>query len=957
MNNDSCSAARTRLPGAKVGLIIAMVAFCAGLAMGAETTVSVLNFVNTHTGLRDEKHEWLSKGLADLLITDLGSCDRLRVLTREHMQMLLEEAELTDKFIGQGAIPEAEAKWLRQYFRVDYVVFGTYTVARDRIGVHAIIIRQEDGKVVTRISESARLDDVLELEKILAARIMEYFKMGVAVDLIRALPRWTSSVPAAQRLYEGVDHFDHGRFTQAWYAFRQALEADPRYADARYWLARMSYYRQEYDHARTEYGRFVADFPMHPRVGDAIMEFVHSIERTSEIPEEMLKVYRSLRQSDWKDVQVHNQAGYHSMSPLADWVLKREQQALRYQKKYGEAFSLLAEGMDNGRYEERFPHRPTWRSESMRLMSSLAEVSEDLFNVRLENRHLPYTDIVLDPDNPTAGEDLRGQGLGGLKYKWGTNYRILAPDGHYIRKVTARIERTNDPVNDSVCRLQIRRYRYVDIEACRTYRTTPSEKCVFEILMPPGCTWFYLHPEYSGKRGASAGSFDGWSIKAELAPLGPVGRIDLRVSNASEVRTLVDGIYARCFNGIVPNLAPGPHELRVENMWCAKGFKAFETNIEIQAGRLHPLEIVLHLSEAAKALGWEDPFPIANNYPVYKLRPRRLSNLKGGRPSICVDRASGKKVVVWSHLDDLWLATSEDGVNWHDPINIALPVNSAHIESNPRMIRDERGRYCLLFVSDRGQLRNLASYVCWSCDLERWSRPVMISSTSHRDHDLIQAMDGRYIFVGGGQERRVQYKRYVVGNVAKLQLRFSSDLVQWSEPRELPGFTVLRGVNLCQDRTGIYHLVWGTIVDIWHSWSNDLRHWSKKQKVPHRLVTNSGGVRLSVSDEYLVVAMGLFDTCYHRPHYQQYQCLQVCDLAWRPLFGADPEWQPVDLPPHHVVDTMCDVAFEPGTGSLLLVWQVTDMPLNTVYPSGPVYGMVGRPRVWFTSQEGNNAHE
>ncbi|KKL25389.1 hypothetical protein LCGC14_2405800, partial [marine sediment metagenome] len=38
---------------------------------------------------------------------------------------------------------------------------------------------------------------------------------------------------------------------------------------------------------------------------------------------------------------------------------------------------------------------------------------------------------------------------------------------------------------------------------------------------------------------------------------------------------------------------------------------------------------------------------------------------------------------------------------------------------------------------------------------------------------------------------------------------------------------------------------------------------------------------------------------------------------------------------------------------LTLTWQVTDMELDSVFPSGPVYTMTGGPKVWSASAAGD----
>lgn len=943
-----CPTGYRKWAGPTVFLSLALMLTCIH-AGEVERTVAVLNFANTHTGAEKDQQRWLSKGMADLLISDLTLSKQLRVVTREDMQVLMQEAELIDKTIGQNRLPDDSAAKLKQYLTVDQLIFGTYTVNDKKVILRTQVIEQKSGKVLAEFSKEGELQNVLELEKALANSMLSYFEVGEPQPTPRVLPRWTDSVSAAQHLYEGIDRFDHGEFTLAWHAFLLALRADPDYADARYWLARMFYYRQEYDHAAIEYKTFVYNFPEHGRIGDAIMEFVHSHEYSSNDPDQLLKLYRSLQALDWKDVRVHNQISYVSTSPLSDWIIKREQQALLYQRKFHEAFTLLNREMDaadkkqasdTDRHSQGARLDPgEWRSESTRLMAGLAEINTDLFNVRLTSAYLPYVDLEIPLDKPSLSEDLRGVGLKGAIYKWGTNYRILAPTGHCIRAVTAKIKRTNDSEQKTVCRLQIRRYRYVDINCCWTSdKGAVNTNYVFKIDMPPGCTWFYLRPEYDGSSGTfiSANrptvnaSFDGWSLDAELVPLSTnIGRIDLNVLNSINHRSLVDGVYARCFNGVIANLNPGPHTLRVENMFGnVAGVEPLITNVNVQAGETLRLDLALKLSEKVRAAGWQNPVCIASDYPLFKLRPQRSSNWRSGRPSVCIDRRNGRKIVVWSHLDDIWLATSEDGEIWSSPVNLSPPVNSAHVELQPRLIHDEQGRYCLLFLSDRGVQRSLASYACWSKDLRQWSRPVMISPETLDDQDFIQTADGQYVFIG----TRVDRSKPLADSITA---RLSRDLINWSDAVELPGLGSPEALCLRQDRRHSFHMV---VVknEIMHLISDNLRDWTLQHVIP-RPTRHGGAVSIAATDDCIIVATGTKD--------EMYSGAEVLNLTWLPLRADSARWRAI-TPPPGVVDGLCDMIFDPKSNQIMLVWQVTSMGLNSVLPAGPVFCMKANPDVW-----------
>ncbi len=935
---------------AAVVLALATLPVCTAASPPSATnepkTVVVLNFADTE-GNTNASLRWLSKGLADLLITDLtAGSPRLRVVTRENMQTLLQEAELADKTFGHGGMPDEAAEALRKYVTVDHLVFGTYALRNRRLTLTARVIAQDNGLALAECSAEGDLDRALDLERSLAEKLLAFWEGGKAEAPRFVLPRWTDSLPAAQHLYEGIDAFDNGRFTAAWYEFKQALRTDPAYADARYWLARMHYYRQEYEHASIEYGTFIRQAPWHGRAGDAVMEYVHSRERTSNDPQTLLALYRSLRAGDWRGTVVHNQLGYVSTSPLADWLLKREETSLAYLGERETAFRAMHDEIAAAMRERQ---TAPWTNDSARLMAELAELNEDTGRERLDSPYLPYMTHVLSTNGTTVGEDMTGGDLCGRRYLWGLNHRILAPPGTCITGLTACVERTDDPWHNSVCRLQIRRYRYVDIDTCWTgNKSPPCRTNLFRVNLPPGCTWFYLRPEFYGietkaptnRPPPSVARFDGWWIKADLAPLGETGRLAVRVDNCANHRTLVDDRYARSYDGDIANLSTGMHRIVVENLWGKNiGYAPFATTVVVRAGQNETLRTTLPLSAAGRALGWGEPFGVANLYPTFKLRPPREDNWRDGHPSMAFDRRTERAVVVWAHRDDLWVSVSTNGVPWSPPASLAPPVNSAHVEVNPRLILDEQGRYCLLFQSDRGMHRGLASYAAWSRDLGSWSRPVMVSPGPEWQQDMIQALDGTYVVICTAHSRGP-------GWPSGLMIRRSSDLVAWSKPIDCSS-AIGNPQTMClrQDSQGSFHLAYvqggampGRVrakTFLRHYVSNDLLHWRYATRVETGLkIIEPVSLSAVCTADSIYVGIGGSD--------EMYGSAERFSLLRLPLRMSEITPQYAALPPG-VVDGLCDVAAGTDKNTLTLVWQTGKSQLSELSPSGPVLGMSGTP--------------
>jgi hypothetical protein len=386
-------------------------------------------------------------------------------------------------------------------------------------------------------------------------------------------------------------------------------------------------------------------------------------------------------------------------------------------------------------------------------------------------------------------------------------------------------------------------------------------------------------------------SFDGWSIEARLERLpAEAGRLDFRVQNASDFHALVDDTYARCYNGAIANLAPGRHTIHVQNMWLLKhvpwrkerpcDFEAADVPVTVVGGRTSRVDAALRLNPQARAWGWDDPVGIAHDYPYYRHRPHSGWNWADGAPSVCVDRAGGRTVVVWSYLDDLWLAAGGGNAPWQGPQNLDVPVNSAHRECQPVLIQDRDGRHCLLFLSDRGDDHVFGSHVSWSKDLKVWTPPVPVAAGVAAAHDLVQRRDGQYVHVSRSPEQSGE-PGASASSRSFIAVRRSRDLADWTEPADVPESALPDSLCLRQDTHGVCHLVYAANGKVYHRTTSDFAAWSEPAEVPHRLRLPASHVAADIIGDRLVVTAGMFDG--------MYAGYETLDALWRGV-SAGSEW-------------------------------------------------------------------
>lgn len=130
-------------------------------AAPAATTIGVLYF--DYAGKNAELAP-LSKGLAQMLISDLAAVDTIRVVERERLQAVLDEQKL-----GHGGkIDSHTAARIGKLLGARYLVLGTYFDALGAFRADARLVDVETGQIVKSIGANGKAEDFISLEQTLA---------------------------------------------------------------------------------------------------------------------------------------------------------------------------------------------------------------------------------------------------------------------------------------------------------------------------------------------------------------------------------------------------------------------------------------------------------------------------------------------------------------------------------------------------------------------------------------------------------------------------------------------------------------------------------------------------------------------------------------------------------------------------------------------------------------------
>lgn len=237
-------------------------------APGRDTrpTVAVLYF-NNGAILRHAEFEPLSKGVADMLITDLARNKSVRVIERDQLQRVLDEIKLD----ATAHVDRETAVRVGKLLGVHHMVFGGFVIdLKGRMRLVARAIKVETGETEHVESAERKADDVLELIDDLGRKMNDGMRLPPMPDRSDASDGVERKIPDAPvlapdtgarqgrdkpvdvpnsklgnkfqalMLYSrALSEEDNGRRSQAVALYRSALVQYPGYAAARVRLNRL----------------------------------------------------------------------------------------------------------------------------------------------------------------------------------------------------------------------------------------------------------------------------------------------------------------------------------------------------------------------------------------------------------------------------------------------------------------------------------------------------------------------------------------------------------------------------------------------------------------------------------------------------------------------------------------------------------------------------------------------
>ena len=608
---------------------------------------------------------WLEKFLSDQLTTDFATQRSLAVVARDQMQVLAAQMNWAPEF----AVQAGKTAEIRSRLQIQYVVTGVYTIDGDKIEIIGQVVDLSTNQEVSRKTVAGKADQSLELQKKLAGELLAWFIKKPPAQVQAALPVWTRALPAAKALYEGMDLYDHGRYAEAWLKFRSASHADPDYLEALYWVGKMYYFMDRYEHARRAMERFVYMSGGHPRIGDAIKEYLDTYEQLDAPAETLLAIYETFRQR-WPDAVIYDNYFFltGNQGSAADWLNLRSARILQALGRHEEAakFSVPAyrhQGIGNG-------------------VCTQSVVARNCMTGKTSPN-----DVLLGPDPHPFDRQLLVQFVAGETEKRISlmispqTFVAVAPDGCTFKRLRVFPTGKSGGPDDEMT-FVVRPADSVALAAGVTAKA-PLSKAAAEGLTcddPPIGGMVLISVGVSSPTARSLpGGPPAIRLVAEFEPVRNGGAIAVTCATASDFRVRIDGRLGRMQDGMIGPLSAGRHAVRFEPMGLPEDsiYGPWETTADVQAGKVTQVTGQLTFKPATPMAGWQGR-RVATTYPGHELCMKDSIN---NRP--CLLAGPEGLRMLWVYRRDIWSSTSADGVSFSPPRKLALPISSAWSGGRP----------------------------------------------------------------------------------------------------------------------------------------------------------------------------------------------------------------------------------------------------------------------------------
>jgi len=181
----------------------------------------------------------LLKGLAEILITDIGKVQSLKIVKRKKVQHLLDELHLTPS----GLLDQIKMKDAGRMLDAGKLITGGIERINDtKLRLTAGVVDTKSGQLQGKsVQATGRLSEILELEKSLLVGLLKSLGVRLNSAEAKALQQFSTKNNLAFIAFcKGLDFEDRNIARQARYQYEKAVNLDPEFKLAKQRLAQLS---------------------------------------------------------------------------------------------------------------------------------------------------------------------------------------------------------------------------------------------------------------------------------------------------------------------------------------------------------------------------------------------------------------------------------------------------------------------------------------------------------------------------------------------------------------------------------------------------------------------------------------------------------------------------------------------------------------------------------------------
>ena len=195
-----------------------------------ENTVAIIDFENNSL-LQAEQYQPLSKGLAEIMITEMSHVQALRVVERRKLQSLMDELKLSQT----GSVSGESSVQVGKMLGAQHLVFGGYIVDMNKkIRIDVRIIEVETGLTLKAEQVTGKADKVLDLVKKLCKKVLEDLNVSMTKDEEKSLDQSNKvDMQAVMYFSQGLDYEDMEQWEKAEEYYQKALNIEPEFNQAK----------------------------------------------------------------------------------------------------------------------------------------------------------------------------------------------------------------------------------------------------------------------------------------------------------------------------------------------------------------------------------------------------------------------------------------------------------------------------------------------------------------------------------------------------------------------------------------------------------------------------------------------------------------------------------------------------------------------------------------------------